>query len=103
MVSHAPNNKYRTEGPRLLVFLGTQMHSLSGSAMVGFFWTLGVAVRIIYPVNGVRTFKLVITVGADARRVAWDGWPANRIVATDIVPGMPQPRTASTIVSACSD
>lgn len=91
-------NNYRIEGPRLLDFLGTRMRSLSGSAMAVFFWTLGVAVRPIYPANGVRRFKLVITVGADARRVAWDGWPANRIVATDIVPGMPRPRTASTIV-----
>jgi len=24
--------------------------------------------------------------GADARRASWDGWPVNRIVATDIVP-----------------
>jgi hypothetical protein len=31
--------------------------------------------------------KLVITVGLDARKAALDGWPANRIVATDIVPG----------------
>ena len=66
--------------------------------MVGFFWTLGVAVRPIYPANGVRTFNFVITVGADARKIAWDGWPANRIVTTDIVAGMPRPRTAPTIV-----
>ena len=74
------------------------MRSLSGLAMEEFCWTLGVAVRLICPANGVRTFKLMITVGADARRASWDGWPANRIVATDIVPGMPRPRTASTIV-----
>lgn len=28
-----------------------------------------------------------MTVGLDARKAAHDGWPANRIVATDIVPG----------------
>ena len=30
---------------------------------------------------------LAMTVGLDARKAAHDGWPANRIVATDIVPG----------------
>ena len=58
--SHMPRmNKYRIEGPRLLVFLGTRMRSLSGSAMEEFCWTLGVAVRRICPPNGVRIFKLM--------------------------------------------
>src|SRR6266850_628512 len=83
-------NKSRIEEPQSLVFLGTRMPSLSGSVMEEFCWTQGAVVRLICSAKSVRDSEnsfVTVTVGADARRAARDGWPAHRIVATDIVPG----------------
>lgn len=62
------------------------MRSLSDSAMEAYYWMPDPAVNLIPSAQACEILTSVI-VGADARKAAHDGWPADRIVATDIVSG----------------
>ena len=54
--------------------------------MEAYYWMPDHAVN---PIPSAQACEILtsVTVGADARKAAHDGWPANRIVATDIVSG----------------